>query len=639
MALQFMRRHRRWLFGFLWLVILAFIILYIPAFQGDDDQGLGAAVAEVGDERITVGQFQRTYLRQRQMYQGMYQGRLSDEMLRRLGLEEQTLQALVDERILALEAARLGIRVDDDTLRRHLATAPEFQQDGRFLGAKEIRSRLERQGISVREFEESLRMSLLRERLVALVTDGVKVAPAEAEREFRRKSEQIRAEYVLVPAQVAAVTVSDEEVRARFEAGKDAYRLPERRVVRLLAIDPMALQSRVTLTDADRQAYYAAHRDEFQEEEEVCASHVLVKAKATPDAPEGHPDDEARRLAQAALDRARAGGDFAEIARTASEDQGSAAQGGDLGCFTRGRMLPEFDNAAFALGVGEMSDLVKTSFGYHVIKVTSKKAERTPELAQVKDRIQQMLLTERTSAMVEEKAEAVAQMLSAGKSLEDAAQAHGLAVQKVGPVARADAALPLAAPPVLARAFELEKGKTAPEPLRVGTGAVFLAVDDIQSPRAAEFSEVQEKVKKDVLEAKAFAAAHAVATDLSARAQKDGLEKAASSFSLVRKQTDALVSRGQPLGDLGTSGALDEAAYALTPLAVSGPIRTPAGWAVVRVLEKTAYDPVAFEREKTALIATLTEERKDQMFRSFMQEARKRFPVQRRPDLLKRVTS
>ena len=117
MALGFMRRHRRWLFGFLWVVILAFIILYIPAFERDEDQGLGLTVAQVADRKITLGEYQRSYQRQRQMYQSMYQGRMNDEMLRRLGLEEQALQGLVDERILALEAERLGIRVDDEANR------------------------------------------------------------------------------------------------------------------------------------------------------------------------------------------------------------------------------------------------------------------------------------------------------------------------------------------------------------------------------------------------------------------------------------------------------------------------------------------------------------------------------------------
>jgi peptidyl-prolyl cis-trans isomerase D len=639
MALGFMRRHRRWLFGFLWLVILAFIILYIPAFEGDDQQGLGLTVAQVADRKITLGEYQRQYQRQRQMYQSLYQGRMNDEMLRRMGLEEQALQGLVDERIVVLEAERLGIRVDDETLMKRVATAPEFQQDGRFLGGDEIKKRLERQGVSVKEFEESFRNSLLRERLVALVTDSVHVSAAEAEKEFRRRNEQVSAEYVVVPADNAGIAATDEEVRARFDAGKDAYKLPERRVLSYVMVDAPSLASRVTLTDRDLLAYYEAHRDELQQDEELCASHLLVKVKAEPGAQEGHPEDEARRLAQSALDELRLGADFAAVARRVSEDAGSAAQGGDLGCFPRGSMVPEFDNAAFALGAGELSDVVRTGFGYHVIKAVSRKDESVPAFAQVKDQIRQGVLAERVQALVQEKADGVAAALRAGRSLEEAAREQGFTVQKSAPLARGDVQPPLSSPPLLARAFELKKGEAAHDPLPVPNGYAFIVVEDVQPSRMPELKEVQDKVRADVIAEKAFARARAVAADVRARAEGAGLEKAASSLGLTRKQTDALVPRGQPLGDLGASAAVETAVYALPAGGLSEPVRTPAGWAVVRVLEKKDYDPAAFEREKAALIASLTEERRSQLFRAYMQEARKRFPVRRRPDAIRRVAS
>lgn len=639
MALGFMRRHRRWLFGFLWLVILAFIILYIPAFERDEDQGLGLTVAQVADRKITLGEYQRSYQRQRQMYQSLYQGRMNDEMLRRLGLEEQALQGLVDERILVLEAERLGIRVDDETLKQRVATAPEFQQDGRFLGGAEIKKRLERQGVTVKEFEDSFRNSILRERLVALVTDSVHVSAAEAEKEFRRRNEQVKAEYVVVTADNAGLTATDDEVRARFEANKDAYKLPERRALSYVMVDAPSLASRVTLTDRDLLAYYEAHRDEFQQAEELCATHVLVKVKAAPDAKEGHSEDEARRIAQSALDEIRLGADFAAVAKRVSEDQGSAAQGGDLGCFPRGRMVPEFDNAAFALNTDEVSDVVRTSFGYHVIKAVSRKDESVPAFAQVKDPIRQRVMAERVQALVQEKADAVATALRAGRSLEEAAREQGFTVQKSAPLARGDVQPPLSSPALLARAFELKKGEASHDPLPVANGYAFIAVEDIQPPRMPELKEVQDKVRADAIAEKAFAKARAIAADLRARAQRDGLETAAAAGGLVRKQSEALVPRGQPLGDLGASAAVETAVYSLPVGGLSEPVRTPAGWAVVRVLEKKDYDPAAFEKEKAALTASLTEERRGQLFRAYMQEARKRFPVLRRSDALRRVTS
>ena len=257
------------------------------------------------------------------MYQNLYQGRLDAEAMRRLGLEEQTLQALIDDRVLQLEARRLGISVDDDTVRARLATSPDYQIDGKFMGGDELRRRLDMQGVSVGEFEQDLRNRILREKVASLVTDGVMVSPREAEDEFRKRTEQVKVEYVMVPAETLKTTVSDDEAKARFAAAKDRYAFPERRVVDYVLLDMATLQPRVSVTEAEERAYYDAHHDEFKQDEQVCATHILVKVKATPDAKEGHADDEARKLAQAALDEVKGGADFATVAKKVSEDQGS----------------------------------------------------------------------------------------------------------------------------------------------------------------------------------------------------------------------------------------------------------------------------------------------------------------------------
>ena len=637
MALGFMRRHRRWLYGFLWLVIAAFIILYIPAFTDVTERGAGATLVEVGTMPITVGEYQKAYLRQREMYQSMYQGRIDNEMLKRLRLEEQTLQALIDDRVLQLEAKRLGISVDDEAIRQRLATSPEFQIDGKFMGADELRRRLDLQGIKVSEFEEELRRRIVRERVVSLVTDGVMVSPREAEEEFRRRNEQVKAEYVLVPADAAAVPASDADVRARFDRNKDRYAFPERRVVNYLLLDLPKLQPRVSVTEAEERTYYDAHQDEFKQDEQLCASHILVKTKATPEATEGHADEDARKIAQSALDQAKAGADFAALARKVSEDQGSGPQGGDLGCFARGRMVPEFEQAAFSLDPGQISDLVKTQYGYHVIRATSRRDEAVTPFAQVKDRIRQILVGQRVRALLEEQVQGITEALKHGKSLEDVAKERGFTVDKSAPLARGADTPPLASGALVARAFELKRGETEPEPFALPTGYAYIAVQEVQPPRAADFKEVQDRVKAELQRETAEEAARAKAADLKARAEGAGLEKAASAAGLVRKATEALVARGQALGDLGSSAALDEAAYALPVNVLSDPIKVPGGWAVVRVLEKKAFDPAAFESEKVALISSLRQQRREELFRSYMQEARKRVTVQRNAEAMRRA--
>jgi peptidyl-prolyl cis-trans isomerase D len=638
LALGFMRRHRRWLFVFLWVVILAFIVLYIPAFMGADAGTPGETLAKVGGRPITVGEFQKAYIRQRQMYERMYPGQLDAEAFRRMGLEEQTFDTLVTDRLIELEAKRLGLAVDDQELARKIATSPGLQENGRFIGVREYRRRLELQGVSVQEFEDSARRGLLGEKLRNLVTDGVMVSPADAEREFRRRNEQVKVEYVLADAARfrPQVGVSDDEVRARFESARDKYKLPERRIVSYLLLDAPTLQGRISVADADIDAYYQDHKDEFKEEEQVCASHILVKVKGA-DSAEGHPDAEAKSTAADLLKKVQAGGDFADLAKKNSEDQGSAPSGGDLGCFGRGRMLPEFENAAFSLQPGQTSDLVKTGFGYHIIRLASRREEKVPALSEVKERIRQTLMGERLRAMIEEQAGTISAELRRGRSLEQAARPAGLQVKKSPPLVRGEITPPLASPPLVARVFELKRGETEPTPLLVGRAYAFVTLDEIQPPRVPELKEVQEKVKADLVDEKSFERARTMAADLRQRAEGAGLEKAAAALGLVRKETPALVGRGQPMGDLGSDAALDQAAFSLPEKALSEPLRAPTGYAVIRVLERRAFDPAAFEAQKAALVAELRDARKDELFRAYLGQARQRFAVERRVEAFRRV--
>jgi peptidyl-prolyl cis-trans isomerase D len=640
MALGFMRRHRRWLYVFLWLVIAAFIVLYIPAFQGESAGSPGETLAKVGGEPISVGEYQRQYQRQRAFYERMYQGRgIDPAMLRRLGLEEQVFQSLVEDRLVRLESKRLGLDVPDAAVSRMLATAPDFQENGRFMGSAEIKRRLELQGVTVPEFEDSLRRKMLRDQLQGLITGGAGVSSTEAEKEFRRRNEQVKLEYVLVDVARfrTEATASDDEVKARFETRREALRLPEKRVASYLLVDGDVLRSRVTVTDRDLEAYYQEHREEFKQEEQACALHVLVKVKADPAAKEGHADPEAKKIAEGVLAQIKAGGDFAEIAKKSSEDAGSASRGGDLGCFPRGRMVPQFDNAVWALEPGQTSDLVKSSFGYHVIRLVSRQEEQIPTLSAVKERIRPLVTSQKVEALAAQETEAIAAMLAKGKSLDDAAKAHGLTVQKSEPLARGEVKEPLASAVLMSRLFEQKVGGVEKEGFAVPRGAVFISLAEIKPSRLPELTEVTDKLKAEILDEKAFARAKDEAASLRAAADKNGLDKAAAAAKLVRKETPGLVGRGQALGDLGTGAALEEAAFALPEKTLSEPVRTAGGYAVIRVLEKKPFDAEAFVRERASLESSLKQQKQGQLFEAYLSQARDRYVIERNPEAFKRV--
>jgi peptidyl-prolyl cis-trans isomerase D len=637
MALGYMRRHKKWLYVFLWLVIAAFIVLYVPALDPTGEGTPSEAVMTVDDEVITVAEFQRAYYRQVQFYSRLYEG-MDEAQLRRMGIEEQVLQGLVTERLVELEAERLGITVSDEAVARAIAASPEYQSDGRFIGTAELRRRLDLAGMTEQSFAESHRRQLLRERLQGLVGDGVVVTDAEAEREFRRRTQRVQLEYVLVDAERFREEISptEEEIVSRFEADPEEYRIPEKRVVSYVLIDSEVIRPLVTVTDRDLGLYYQDHREEFREEEESCARHILVKVAAGGGA-EGHTEEEARRIAETLLERVEGGGDFAAIARASSEDQGSAASGGDLGCFPFGRMVPEFDDALYDLEPGQTSGLVRTSFGYHIIRLESRREERVPPLEEVEDRVRTLVTEEKMSELGDEKAQALSDALKAGKSLPEAAEIVGFEAQRSEPFARGETPPELPSGSLVKRVFEMEPGEVEEEGFALPQGAAFVALEEVQPSRLPDLAEVRDAVRDDIVEEKALEKARALAAEVKERAEKVGLERAASAADLVRKETLSPTGPGQPLGDLGTGIGLDQVAFSLPEGELSDPVRVADGWGVLRVLESQGFAPEEFEREKPRVVASLRQQKEGEAFQAYLGAARERYEIRQYPDAYRRA--
>jgi peptidyl-prolyl cis-trans isomerase D len=297
-------------------------------------------------------------------------------------------------------------------------------------------------------------------------------------------------------------------------------------------------------------------------------------------------------------------------------------------------MLPEFEAAAFGLEAGKTSDLVKTQYGYHIIRAASRRPESTPPLTQVKDRIRETLLSEKAARLADQKQAAFASALARGRSLEEAAREEGVTVQRSAPFARSEPPPPIASRALAARAFALKQGELEKGGFRVVRGTAFIALAEVQPTRLPELKEAQEKVRADLLTEKALARAEAKAREIQARATASSLEKAAAASGLVRKDTVEMVSRGQAVGDLGTSFGLDEALFSLPLKTVSDPIRVAGGYAVIRVLERKAFDPVVFDKEKPALLAELTQKKRDQLFDAYQRQARERYTIEQHLDVL-----
>jgi len=633
-----MRRHKNWLKWSLGIVVLTFVLLYIPDFVRTAPSGTGAGpqevVAQINGRTVTAGDFQQRYLSQVQAYRQQFGGNLNDQLLRQLGIDQQILSQMIDEQVGLIEAEQNGITVSDDELAQQIFSIPALQENGRFIGEQRYEQLLLSQNppMTKMQFEDSLRRSMVLDKLRAALTDWLAVSDGDVQREYNQRNEKVKLQIVaLTEAKFrSAVTVTDADIASHFEAHKAEYRIGEQRKIKYLLLDREQARLKISVPPSDIQRYYNDNIQQYQTPEQVKASHILLKT-------EGKDEAAVRQKAEQVLKEVKSGGDFAALARKYSEDDGSKANGGDLDYFARGRMVPEFEKVAFTLEPGQVSDLVKSQFGFHIIKVIDKRPGATRPLDEVRSQIQDQLALQLADQKITDQAAQFASRIKNIADLESVARELQTMVQESGLFQRGDPVPGLgAAPQVAAAAFTLQ-GTAASAPLGTARGPVFIAVSERKDPYVPMLDEVKEKVREDLIKAKATEASRERASAIAAalKSSKD-FAAAAKAQGLEAKDTE-LVPRGAALPDIGVSPEVDRVAFSMPAGSVSDPIQTTDGTVIVRVVEKHDVTPDELRQGQEAFRAELLNERRARFFSAYMGKAREKMKVEIKSDVLRRV--
>jgi peptidyl-prolyl cis-trans isomerase D len=622
-----MRRHKNWLKWSLGLVVVTFIVFYIPDFLGTRQAagpGNRDVVAEVEGQVITAAEFRRAYFGQLQMYRSAYGGNVNEQLLRQLGIDRQILQQLVDERASLAEASRLGLTATDAEVADRIMKIPAFQENGQFVGEQRYKQILGLQNppLTHTEFEESLRRTIVLDKLRAAVSSWIGISNAEVDGEYRRRNEKVKLEVVAFPSDSfrEGLTASDDEVAKYFEANKEEFRVGEKRKIRFLAIDVQKLRERVVVPPRDVERFYNQNLEQYSTPEQVRASHILLKT-------EGKDEAAVRAQAEQVLAEARKGADFAELAKKYSEDEGSKANGGDLDFFGRGRMVPEFEQVAFSAEPGTISDLVKSQYGFHIIKVVEKREATVRALDDVRAQIAEQVKWERAQQQASDMASRLGPEISSPSDLDKAAQQNGLVTQESGYFLRDEPIAGLGpSPEVAAEAFTLQDGQVSPA-LRTSQGYAFITVTGRQDSQLPKLEDVKDRVRDAVLRRKAIEAARAKAASVAAALKTATDFAAAAKAAGVESKTTELIARGSPLPDIGASPAVDAVAFGLPEGAVSDPIGTETGAVIVRVASREDVTAAQIEAGRSALREELLSERRNRFFSSYMTKAKARMAI------------
>ena len=473
---------------------------------------------------------------------------MNEQLLKQLGVEQQILQQMVDERAALAEADRLGISASDEEVRQRIFSYPAFQENGGFIGEQRYRAllRMQQPPMQPSDFEESIRDQLTVEKLRASLTDWMSIPDKDLEQEYRQRNDKVKLAVVSFTADKfrSQATASDADVASYFEAHKADFKIPEKRKIRYLLIDIDALRGKIVVPPADVERAYNEGIDQYTTPEQVRASHILFKT-------DGKDDAAVKAKAEEVLKQAKSGADFAELAKKYSEDESSAKNGGDLDYFSKGKMVPEFDQVAFSLQPGQISDLVKSQFGYHIIKVVDKKPATTKTLAEVRQQITDQLAYERAQAQAADLADKLQKQISKPADLDAVAKAQGLSVQESGFFARDEPILGLGPSPEAAgKAFDMQVNEVA-GPVRTSRGFAFETLVAKQDPYVPKLDEVKDRVKDEVLKVKARELSQQKAVEIAAKLKSaSDFEKAAKAAGVEAKTTE-LITRDAPIPDLG----------------------------------------------------------------------------------------
>jgi peptidyl-prolyl cis-trans isomerase D len=593
------------------------------------------AVATVGGQNITAADVQR------QLDTALH-GQSVPAVLKGL-YAKQVLDQLILKQALTLEAQRLGVRVTDQELSDRIKQIlPAAWNGDTWLKDRYTTEVQTRTGMSVPEFEDFLRDQMLQDKFRQLVTDAITVTPAEVQAEYRRRNEKVQIEYVLIkPAELApTIQPTDAELSAYYTKHVGLYQVPEKRSARYALLDLAKLRATTTVGDDALHAYYDSHIDEYKVENRVHVEHILFKTVGKTDAEIA----EIRQQAEDVLKKAKSGANFEDLAKKFSEDDGTKAKGGDLGWIVEGQTVPEFQQAAFTLPKGSISDLVKTQYGFHIIKVLDHEQAHTKTFDEVRGSIEPAVLDEKISAEANDVSDKVASAIrqSNHQSLDDLAKKFNLTVVELPLASITDPVAAFAnSQDVRTAVFELRPGELS-QPIQIPQGIAIVTPKDIQAGHQGTFAEVRSRVLADYQQEKSLELAKSKA-DALAKLAKGGepFDKAAKSLNLAAKTSDSF-SRTGSIPDVG-SGQMFDAAFAMQVGQVSDPKEVTGNWLVYRVAAHEPVNDAAVVLQADQIRQQLLQSKQKAAFEAFRVALEERLTKEGKlvinPDAMKKLTT
>ena len=595
MLLGLMRKHAKsWLIKFV-IAIIAIVFIFYFGYSFSSKEGV--IIAFVNGEPISGVQYQKTYRSMLEALQKEYKAVWSDNLIKVFDLKNKAINNLINQRLLSMEAKRIGLDVTEEEIQDEIISYPAFQFKGRF-DENRYRLLLQRNHMKPEDFEADIAQDMLQKKLMQFLTTFIPVTDQEIWDYYYYNHRKVKISFIKFSPEKFKESISEDKAGKKkyFDENKEKYRIPEKIKIAYITIDPEKFRDKQLLTDEKINNYYEDKIGMFKQKEQVRARHILFKLE---EAASKEDEKRVKEKALSALKEAQEGKDFADLAKKHSEGP-TGKDGGDLGYFFRGQMVKPFEEAAFKMKKGEISAPVRTSFGYHIIKIEDKKTARIKPLAEVRDQIKKLIIESEGIDLAHEKALSLIDQMPYDVDLGQFAETHNMAIKRSNFFSRDDEISDIGGGMKFKKSlFSLQKDEVS-ELLESQEKFFIIQVVGKKPSYLPEMKEISKKVEEDftaillIREAKAAAEKYL----MQLKGGKDW-EKFAKEKRLTPENTD-FFSRNEPSPKIGYDQNMLEAAFILNKnrLYPDKVFENEMGVFVIKWEGKEGIDKVKYEEEK-----------------------------------------
>jgi peptidyl-prolyl cis-trans isomerase D len=638
--------HLKWI---LIAVVAAFVFGFVFLDMGLSGGGMNGQddsrnfAARVNGETIAYNDYYRAVKNLEDMYRNMYGQQFTPEMAQQMGLPKQVLDNLVDQRLLAQEAARLHLSATPEEVRKKLLEIPTFSPEGKFVGM-ELYTRYVTGPLgypSAAAFEEDLAREITLQKMESALMNSLVVSAKSADAEYRRLNENARVRYVMVPSamHMASVTVTPAEVENYYKNNVDKYAHGEQRKIRYLFADYAKLRQQIQPTDAELRAAYDKNRERYRRPASARVQHILIKSEpgATPAA-----DAAAKAKAQGVVAQLRGGADFATLARANSEDPSSSGNGGDMGWVDKGQTVEPFENAIFSVPLNTISDPIRsTEYGYHIVKVTERREDSVRPFEEVRVELTAAAANDKARDLARAEVNRINAIIKQNKPANVQAFAN-FANDKVtsndsGWFGRND---PIAGignnPPLAQWVYSAKPGDISDPPVGTPRGIAIAYVEGVRPAGTSALNDIRPQVEQDLKAEKArLAARDALAQLMAGAATIDDV-----AAKVGQPAQEATINRqGAVAGFSGDTSQLIEAAMTSNVGQLKGPVVVGNGAVAVQVVEQKKVTEQELTSNRQSYIETLRGQQARSLRQVLIQRLRKDAEIEVNDDITRPTTT